>query len=114
MLVLASWSVYANSIIVVSESGTTARLTSKYRPVAPIIAITTSPLVARQCQLYHGVFPYCVESKARTQRQPYDVAVEYAKNRRWLTPGNPFVLTSGVSEQFIANSTSTVSILLCQ
>lgn len=48
----------AGAIIVLTTSGNTARLVSKYRPRVPIIAITRNPQTARQVHLYRGCFPF--------------------------------------------------------
>lgn len=48
----------ARAIIVLSTSGNTARLLSKYRPEAPIIVVTRNPQTARQVHLYRGCFPF--------------------------------------------------------
>ncbi|KAI7861435.1 pyruvate kinase [Spinellus fusiger] len=48
----------AGAIIVLSTSGNTARLVSKYRPHAPIIVVTRNPQTARQVHLYRGCFPF--------------------------------------------------------
>lgn len=37
-------------IIVVSETGATARLVAKYYPAVPVYVLTKSPRVARQCE----------------------------------------------------------------
>ncbi|KAF7729938.1 Pyruvate kinase [Apophysomyces ossiformis] len=60
----------AGAIIVLSTSGNTARLISKYRPRAPIIVITRNPQTARQVHLYRGCFPfhYPKASSAAAQR----------------------------------------------
>ena len=42
----------ASLIIVVTESGNTARLVSKYFPSIPVVAITQNGWVARQCYGY--------------------------------------------------------------
>ncbi|KAI8375915.1 pyruvate kinase [Radiomyces spectabilis] len=48
----------AGAIIVLSTSGNTARLLSKYRPRAPIVVVTRNPQTARQVHLYRGCFPF--------------------------------------------------------
>ncbi|KAI8149788.1 pyruvate kinase [Fennellomyces sp. T-0311] len=48
----------AGAIIVLSTSGNSARLVSKYRPQAPIIVVTRNPQTARQVHLYRGCFPF--------------------------------------------------------
>ncbi|WVF67744.1 pyruvate kinase [Kwoniella sp. CBS 6097] len=47
----------AGAIIVLSTSGVSARLLSKYRPSCPIICVTRSQQTARQLHLSRGVYP---------------------------------------------------------
>ncbi|KAG7531442.1 hypothetical protein FFLO_04363 [Filobasidium floriforme] len=47
----------AGAIIVLSTSGATARLCSKYRPSCPIICVTRDDVTARQQHLHRGVYP---------------------------------------------------------
>jgi len=47
----------AAAIVARTRSGFTARLVSKYRPPAPIVAVTTDPTIARQMTLLWGVCP---------------------------------------------------------
>ncbi|KAG1086762.1 hypothetical protein G6F42_020863 [Rhizopus arrhizus] len=46
------------AIIVLSQSGNSARLISKYSPHAPIIVVTRNPQTARQVHFYRGCFPF--------------------------------------------------------
>ncbi|KZS96141.1 pyruvate kinase [Sistotremastrum niveocremeum HHB9708] len=48
----------ASAILVLSTSGNTARLISKYRPPVPIITITRNEQTARQIHLHRGVYPF--------------------------------------------------------
>ncbi|KAH8894055.1 PK-domain-containing protein [Thozetella sp. PMI_491] len=48
----------AGGIIVLSTSGDTARLLSKYRPVCPIFMVTRNPSASRYSHLYRGVYPF--------------------------------------------------------
>ncbi|OBZ84520.1 Pyruvate kinase [Choanephora cucurbitarum] len=48
----------AGAIIVLSKSGHSARLASKYRPAQPIILVTREEQTARQSHLHRGVFPF--------------------------------------------------------
>lgn len=47
----------ADAVVVFTESGATARLISKQRPAAPVVAFTPSELVRRRMALYWGVVP---------------------------------------------------------
>lgn len=53
----AGAAIAADAIVVFTESGATARLVSKQRPAAPVIAFTPSELVRRRMALYWGVVP---------------------------------------------------------
>lgn len=56
--VRASLDLGAGAIVVLSTSGESARLLSKYRPVCPIIMITRSAHTSRCGHLYRGVYPF--------------------------------------------------------
>jgi len=47
----------AKAIVAFTQSGSTARLISKYHPVTPIIAFTPRPEIQRRLSLYRGVTP---------------------------------------------------------
>jgi pyruvate kinase len=56
--VRASLDLNAGGIIVLSTSGDSARLLSKYRPVCPIFMVTRTPSASRYAHLYRGVYPF--------------------------------------------------------
>ncbi|GAB7338431.1 hypothetical protein MBLNU457_4720t1 [Dothideomycetes sp. NU457] len=56
--VSASLEQNAGAILVLTTSGNTARLISKYRPVCPIIMVTRNARASRYSHLYRGVWPF--------------------------------------------------------
>ena len=84
----------ATAIATFSESGTTARLLSKQRPAAPIVAFTPHEPVCRRMSLYWGVLPRLM---ARVQDSDERVrAVEQRLREETLAKtGDCVVLLSG-------------------
>ncbi|OQO12891.1 Pyruvate kinase [Cryoendolithus antarcticus] len=56
--VSASLEQNAGAIVVLTTSGNTARLVSKYRPVCPIIMVSRNASASRYSHLYRGVYPF--------------------------------------------------------
>jgi len=56
--VQAAYESSADAILVLSTSGSTAQLISKYRPNVPIITVTRNEQTARQTHLHRGVYPF--------------------------------------------------------
>lgn len=61
--VATSSKIMATAIIVLTISGRTAHLISKYRPKCPIIAITPCIQTARLCHLYRGIMPFVFQGE---------------------------------------------------
>ncbi|KAI9512834.1 pyruvate kinase [Russula earlei] len=60
----------ASAILVLSTSGNTARLISKYRPSVPIITVTRNEQTSRQIHLHRGVYPlWYTEPRGITSHQ---------------------------------------------
>ncbi|PCN45061.1 pyruvate kinase [Brevibacillus laterosporus] len=85
----------AAAVISSTESGHTARLVSKYRPKAPIIAVTPHQGVARRLSLMYGVYPV-VTKQAETTDEMFDIAVREALTTGMVKHGDLVVITAGV------------------
>jgi pyruvate kinase len=84
----------AAAIISLTETGFTSRLISKYRPETPILAITSSLMVARKLSMNWGVIPILYNGEP-SDRERLAFAVEQAKARGYLKKGDIAVSTSG-------------------
>ena len=85
----------ASAVVTVTKSGTSARNISKYRPVCPILAGTTSDKVCRQLNMSWGVTPVHLEEKNEIF-ELFDHAVDAAKCQGLLKSGETVVVTAGV------------------
>ncbi|QWC21945.1 pyruvate kinase [Bacillus haikouensis] len=84
-----------NAIVAPTESGHTARMISKYRPKAPIVAVTGSESVSRRLALVWGVYP-TVGRRVSTTDEMLDMAVEESVNSGMTKHGDLIVITAGV------------------
>jgi len=64
---------HAGCILVLSTSGNTARLVSKYRPRCPIVTVTRIEQTARQIHLYRGCYPFIYD---QPKNEDWEVDVE--------------------------------------
>ncbi len=85
----------ANAIVTVTESGTTARLLSKYRPQPPVIACVMDPQVQRQLSLSWGITPLLME-EAHSTDALIEMSVATAERAGYLQSGDLAVVTAGV------------------
>ncbi|XP_075230993.1 pyruvate kinase-like isoform X3 [Lycorma delicatula] len=96
----ASIKCMAAAIIVLTTSGVSAQLLSKYRPRCPILAITRQQQVARQLHLYRGIFPLVYEDSPLSDwLKDVDARVQFGlkfgKARNFVKQGDPVVVVTG-------------------
>ena len=92
---LTARDVNAAAIVTVSESGTTARLLSKYRPQQPIIACVMREQVQRQLALSWGITPLMMPL-AHSTDELIEMSTSLAKENGYLHNGELAVVTAGV------------------
>lgn len=85
----------AKAIISSTESGQTARMVSKYRPEAPIIAVTTQDRALRRLALTWGVTPVKGELATSTDEM-FDYALQGGVRSGLVKEGDLVVITAGV------------------
>ncbi|GGA32829.1 pyruvate kinase [Paenibacillus physcomitrellae] len=91
----ASLELKAEAIIVSTESGFTARMVSKYRPEAPIIAVTPQRHVLPQICLLSGVIPV-LGDKVATTDDMFESAIRNAMATGYIHKGDTIVLSAGL------------------
>ncbi|SDL10228.1 pyruvate kinase [Natronincola ferrireducens] len=85
----------ASAIITATSSGYTARMVSKFRPKAPIIAATTSERVTRRLSLMWGIYSILTEELQSTD-DIIDISVQRALGQGLIHRGELVVITAGV------------------
>ncbi len=85
----------ASAIITATTTGHTARMIAKYRPKAPIIAVTPRPKVLRKMALVWGVEPLLVRDIHSTDEM-ISASVETALAANLVKGGDLVVITAGV------------------
>ncbi|WP_342553831.1 pyruvate kinase [Paenibacillus sp. FSL R7-0652] len=85
----------AKAIITSTESGFTARMISKYRPKAPIIAVTQHQEVLAKICLLSGVIPV-MGDKVTTTDEMFESATRNAIKTGYIEKGDIIVLSAGV------------------
>ena len=84
----------ASAIITSTRSGYTARMVSKYRPFAPIIAVTPNKKVFNKLILSWGVKPVLADITQNTDEM-IDKSVEATKDAGYIENGDLAVITAG-------------------
>ncbi|WP_199618334.1 pyruvate kinase [Paenibacillus alkalitolerans] len=94
-VVSSSLELNAKSIITPTESGFTARMVSKYRPEAPIIAITQHHHILQRLCLLWGVVPVLGDGVATTDEM-FESAIHNSIKTGLLEKSDYVVITAGV------------------
>jgi|Transcript_17924 pyruvate kinase len=108
--VKVSLDVNARMIVVLTDTGNTARLVAKYRPQIPIIAYTAMEETARQVQGYcRNVKAQVIGSMIGTESILFR-AIDIGKQNGWVEAGDSVVCVHGMQEA-TAGSTNMLRIL---
>ncbi|MED3962303.1 pyruvate kinase [Niallia taxi] len=83
------------AVITPTASGQTARMISKYRPEAPIVAVTYDAHILRQLALVWGVYPR-LSTRSESTDEMLDVAIQESVNSSIVTHGDTVVITAGL------------------
>ncbi len=86
----------AKTIVAYTQSGSTARRVSKYRPKVPIIGITSHQTVCGRLLLYWGVYPVHIAKTPSSIDRMFSSALEQARNLVMMKPDDQVVITGGI------------------
>lgn len=83
------------AVIAPTESGHTAKMISKYRQGAPIIAVTSTEQPSRKLTLVWGVYPIVGEKVGSTD-EILELSVEESIKHNYVKHGDLVIITAGV------------------
>eukprot|EP00475_Leptophrys_vorax_P027483 TRINITY_DN3917_c0_g1_i1.p1 TRINITY_DN3917_c0_g1~~TRINITY_DN3917_c0_g1_i1.p1 ORF type:complete len:514 (-),score=138.32 TRINITY_DN3917_c0_g1_i1:40-1581(-) len=83
----------ASLILILTESGSSARYVAKYKPSVPVLTLTHNEVTFRQCMLSRALWPVLTEKKADGDLVTFGVG--YAKDKGWVETDNWVVVVSG-------------------
>jgi pyruvate kinase len=88
-------SLRAVAIVAFTQSGSTARRVSKYRPRVPILAITPNDFISGRLLLHWGVYPFQI-APVSTVDELFSSGARLVKEKGLAKPGDLIVITGGV------------------
>ncbi len=86
----------AKAIVAFTQSGSTTRRVSKYRPRVPIIGITPDQVICGRLLLYWGVYPVRVLEAPSSVHHLFSSAAELTKSLGLTKPEDLIIITGGV------------------
>lgn len=85
----------ADCILTATQSGYTARKISKYKPLIPVVAVTTNHKVVNQLALSYGVIPLKIK-QCNDINELVDEAIAIGKVNSCIHDGDLIVITAGI------------------
>jgi pyruvate kinase len=86
----------ASKILCLTDSGSTARVLSRFRPTKPIIAMSRSESVLREMALYWGVNGYMVPDFGANVDDAVEKIIAGLKEKGMVKKGEKLVITAGL------------------
>ncbi|XP_063619864.1 pyruvate kinase-like [Cydia splendana] len=101
--VLAAQRTLAAGIVVVTSTGHSAHIVSRFKPRCPIVAVTRYPIIAKQLHMWRGIIPLVYEDQPDPDwlvdvNQRVAFACKWMMERAFVRVGDPLVLVTGWRE----------------
>ncbi len=84
-----------SAIITPTTSGSTARMVARYRPKAPIVAVSPKTETVRRLSLSRGIYPFEMDRVEDTDEM-VSRSIEIALRERFVSKGDRVIVTAGV------------------
>lgn len=95
----ASFQCNAAAIILLTTSGRSAKLISKYRPKCPIISLTRVGRTAKQLMIYKGIISVFYHSLEQSIEQTIQYGMTFGKINGYIKMGDAVVIVFGKKNQ---------------
>ena len=104
----AAGEVKARAIVAFTQSGSTARLLSKYRPAAPVFAFSPSEVVRRRLNLHWGVMPKTIRAVQNTDELVGEIELLLLRDGT-VRVGDALVIVAG-APLFVRGATNMIQL----
>lgn len=84
-------------IVVATETGKIARMVSKYKPMVPIMLVSSNNAIVKQVAIQRGVFGVCVGENIDSEEQ-LNLAIADAKKNKYVEIGAKVVTIYATNE----------------
>lgn len=116
-VVSASKNLSATCIVMLSQTGRTARYISKYNPSVPVVCFVPTQKIGRLLQIHRGVHPVVVPSKdlsAASDSDRFDTAIDHVLSMGFCKNGDTVLFVSCDDQSPQGRLTSGVSMKVVQ
>jgi len=106
--------VFAKRLVCVTETGHSALKLTRFRPITPVLAITSQIKTVRRLCLYWGVSPYLFQDVGQDINQGNDkleyVVIELIKKQLKLVNGDKIVISRGGGKFFARGTSNSIRV----
>lgn len=87
----------ASLVIVLTESGDSARYVAKYKPLVPVLTVSSSQVTLRQTMAVRNLWPLLAPAESSSDEDLVQHAISHAKFKGWVEVDDWVVIISGTS-----------------